>query len=144
MNVLLQGKLDTNRTKPQEVYVDEDGNLKVSLGTTTAGEDTTLDRQLVANAANYTQISTNATTTVKASRGLFFAIEVVTAGAGQTVTVYDNVTNSGTKLLDAAPTDVVRSSYTPGQISGMAGICATGITVVTSGGTPAVINVWWV
>lgn len=123
--------------------LDSNGNACVTLGTTMSGEDQDLDRQWGGPKSGYTQITTATTQTIKSGSGVLYAVEVVTGGAGSSVTVYDNTAGSGTKLIDAAPTDVTRACYTPGP-PGMAGDFETGLTVVTSGGTPAVINIWWI
>lgn len=107
-----------------------------------AGEDQTLDRHWGGAKAGYTQITTNGTTTIKAAPGILYGVEVVTAGVASSVTVFNNVTNSGDKIIDAAATDIVRACYTPGPES-MAGDLDVGITVVTAGTTPATINIWW-
>lgn len=123
--------------------LDSNGNAYTTMGTTFSGEDQDLDRMWGGPKATYTQISTATTTTVKSGPGVFYGLRVVTGGAGSSVTVYDNTTNAGTKLIDAAPTAVSGATILPGP-EGIALETVTGLTVVTSGGTPAVINILWI
>lgn len=77
-------------------------------------------------------IATNTTTTVKTGYGVLDGITINTAGgSGSTITVYDNTTNSGTKIATMDGTSAVgtRVLYN--------GVFKTGLTVVTGGGTPA-------
>jgi hypothetical protein len=78
-------------------------------------------------------ITTNATTTVKTGAGTFAGLSINTAGATSTATVYDNTAGSGTKLGTFSTT---AQGYIPVNIP-----FATGLTVVTAGGTPADITV---
>lgn len=84
-------------------------------------------------AYSFNNITTNATTTIKASAGTFRGITVNTAGTGSTATIYDNTAGSGTKV-GTVNTAVLGTSL---QFDAA---CATGITIVTAGAGAADIT----
>lgn len=90
-----------------------------------------------ANAAggyNYTHISANtAGTTIKSSFGTLAGIVVNTAGATDTITVYDNTAASGTViavLSEAVGTYTYGLSFNTGLTLVVAGTTAPDITVI--------------
>lgn len=84
---------------------------------------------------SYLNITTNATTLVHSGVGTLFSISVNTKGASSSsIKIYDSLTASGTVI---ATIDSVNFTGTlPYDL-----IYTTGLTVVTSGGTPADITV---
>jgi len=83
---------------------------------------------------NSTPITTATTTLIKTGQGIFGGIEVF-GGLTGTITVYDGVTATGTKLADFDTTVAISPTYI--QNSGF----KVGLTVVTSAATK--INVLW-
>jgi len=69
----------------------------VSLQTLIAGEDLTNNVLKVEERFSPLNITSATTTTVKSGAGYLFSITVNTTAAG-TITIYDNTTNSGTKI----------------------------------------------
>lgn len=91
--------------------------------------------QAVQTAASnlYTNITTAATTTVKTGSGVIERITVNTGGASSIWVAYDNTAGSGTKIATGSSATQTTLTYN----------CrfATGLTIVTSTGTPADITV---
>lgn len=110
-------------------------NKAAVAATTTATNTTTSATKLTALLAgnSFNNITTATTTAVKASAGVLERITVNTAGAGSTLTIYDNTAASGTKV--GTWTTAAQGSFTINVA------CATGITCVTASGTPADITV---
>ena len=78
-------------------------------------------------------ITTSTSTLVKNGVGTFGRVTVNTAQVGATVTVYDGIDNTGVKLA------TIRAAA---QVSLAYGIAlATGLYVVTAGGTPADVTI---
>lgn len=103
-------------------------NKAAVAATTTAAKLTTLEA-----GNSFVNITTATTTAVKASGGVLERIIVNTAGAGSTLTIYNNTAGSGAK---------VGTMTTAAQCSQTFNVaCSTGITVVTASGTPADITV---
>ena len=75
---------------------------------------------------NYTNITTDATTVVKASAGVLHSICVGTSAATETITVYDNTAGSGTKIS----TVTLYASTNPCLVYDVG--FATGLTIVTA------------
>lgn len=79
-------------------------------------------------------ITTSTTTTVKSGAGTFRGLVINTKGATSTATIYDSTTGSGTVLAVVDTTvNVATLRYDVAF--------ATGLTVVTAGGTPADLSV---
>ncbi len=78
-------------------------------------------------------ITTATTTLVKTGAGTISGVTVNTAGAGSIIKIYDGLTNAGTLLATISSAAQVSLSY------GLA--FATGLCVVTSGGTPADVTI---
>lgn len=78
-------------------------------------------------------ISTATTTTVKSGAGILHKILIGTGGAGSNAVIYDNTAGSGTIL--ATIDTVARDNFVLDLQF------ATGLTIVTAGGTPALITV---
>lgn len=132
---------NSHKYTEQEVLnliVDDTTNgLTVTQGTKIAGEDLTNDVLKVEQRFTYTNITTNATTTVKTGSGYVDHITInnpaLITVANLTVTVYDNTAGSGTKvgtwtvpfgLTTQVPFDIpIRMTF------------STGLTVVTAGPT---------
>jgi hypothetical protein len=107
--------------------VDVNGNQKVTLATTLAGEDIANDVQKVEERYLPLNVSTAATTVVKSGSGYVKAIRVIGGTLG-TVTVYDNTSASGTVLVPTVtPTaaGLLIESIT----------FSTGLTIVTGSAT---------
>lgn len=93
----------------------------------------TIDQQY-----NYTNISTATTTAaIKTGSGLLKAIVINSIGATATITVYDSLTGSGTKIASISGTLAL------GDIQ-YGVLFTTGLSVVTTGGTPPDITLVWV
>lgn len=84
-------------------------------------------------ANSYKNITTAATTAVKATAGVLERVIVNTAGAGSTITLYDNTAGSGTKIA-------TMTSAAQGVLSFNCSF-TTGLTAVTASGTPADITI---
>lgn len=83
----------------------------------------------------YTRISTNTTTAVKASRGVFLALVINAAGtATNRAIIYDSVAASGTIIAIVDTTVAPQTFYYNVQTR-------NGLTVVTTAGTPAELTV---
>lgn len=85
------------------------------------------------NPANFTNITTNTTTTVKDRRGVLKAIVVNTTAAGA-ITIYDNTAASGTKI------GTLKSSIVEGVYEYNCRFF-TGLTIVTAASSD--ITVIW-
>lgn len=83
---------------------------------------------------SFSNISTNATTTVKSGAGILHSLVINTRGATTTATVYDNTAGSGTKI-GTIDTTLSTTSFTYDLKF------STGLTIVTAGTTPADITV---
>lgn len=83
--------------------------------------------------ASAAHISTATTTLVASGPGTLQGVTISTGGAGSSATIYDSLTGSGTVL--AVLSTAAQASVTYGAAF------ATGLTVVTAGGTPADITV---
>ncbi|HEX5508936.1 MAG TPA: hypothetical protein VFX37_10575 [Pseudolabrys sp.] len=90
---------------------------------------------MFATGSSYTNITTNASTVIKAAPGTFLGIVVNTAGTTSTATVFDNTTCTGSKIGTFSTTAV--SSLTFGISA------ATGICVTTAGSAAADITILW-
>jgi hypothetical protein len=86
-------------------------------------------------AINYSNLSANGTTTVKSGAGLLHSLCINTKGAtGNTATLYDNTSGSGTKIATIDTTAQVQTLlYDVGF--------TTGLTIVLATGTSADITV---
>lgn len=80
-----------------------------------------------------TTISTATTTLVKSGAGVFASLNINTGGVGSSATVYDSLTGSGTVL---GVFSTAAQAVLPVNLA-----FSTGLTVVTSGGTPANITI---
>ncbi len=84
-----------------------------------------------------TNITTNATTTLKSRPGILAAIAINKAGASaNTATIYDNTVGSGTKI------GTIDTTAGIGTIAYDA-VFSTGLTIVTATGTAADLTVMW-
>lgn len=125
------------------LQVDSAGNLKNTQSTTTAGEDITADVLKTEVRGSYINITTNATTVIKSTAGMFYGFTVNNNGftTAGTITVYDNSAGSGTKIgtwvLAISPpgTTVLATDYVPAVQLSVA--FATGLTFVTATTAPA-------
>jgi hypothetical protein len=89
-------------------------------------------------ALNYSHLNANGTTTIKSGAGWLHNIVINIKGAtGNTITVYDNTSGSGTVIAVIDPTvQLVTLNYDVGF--------STGLTVVLASGTAADITVSYV
>jgi hypothetical protein len=111
-------------------------NKAAVASTTTAAQTTAAASALaVQNAGNsFANITTATTTAVKASAGVLVRVIVGTAGAGSTLTIYNN-TGAGTDAPIATMTTAAQGSFEFNVT------CSAGIKVVSASGTPANITV---
>lgn len=97
----------------QHVEVDELGRAKVVNYGKLYGEDSSLDRMLVApkvTSVRYT--ATTAGTLALPAGSLFFGVKVTAPGTSTTVTLHDNASAaSGRKVMDIAATPAAGSYY---------------------------------
>ncbi len=114
--------------------VDGSGNIQ-NLKGDASGNVATVANASASGGYSYSNISTNATTAVKASAGTLHSITINTKGASSNVaTVYDNTAGSGTKIATL--------DTTLGQSTLVYDIAfATGLTIVTATGTAADLTV---
>ncbi len=122
----------------QPIKVNAAGQLEIA---TLNGELSQFNRLAGGAVASYTQISTSTTTVVSTGPCILYGINVTTAGTGSTVTLYDNTAASGTKLIDGA---ITTARGILNDLPNSIGVLLTaGLTVVTTGATPAVVNVFY-
>lgn len=77
------------------------------------------------NGNSYANITTNTTTTVKTGAGILDKIQINTAGTTSTITIYDSLTATGTKIGTASGNAQAGLSYNIRF--------TTGLTIVTTG-----------
>jgi hypothetical protein len=83
----------------------------------------------------YQNLSANGTTTIKSGEGVLHAIAINTKGAtGNTATIYDNTSGSGTKIATIDTTSQIQTLLYDINFT-------TGLTVVLASGTAADITV---
>lgn len=131
----------TTRTDGQggPLQTEADGSLRTSLATGLAGEDLTNDVMKVEARYSYTPITTATTTTVKASAGFLHKIIFNKRVANGVTTLYDNTTNSGTKI--ATITEGASILSDPPNAVEYNCTFTTGLTIVT--GAAEDITVIW-
>jgi len=106
-----------------EQLCDTNGNLKQTLGTKLAGEDTPNDVLKVEQRFAYNNITTASTTVIKSSPAFLHCVVINTTAAG-TITIYDNTSA-------AAPTvATIVASANPGSYCYDVSL-ANGLVVVT-------------
>lgn len=86
---------------------------------------------------SYTNITTNATTVIKSVSGVLHSITINTKGGTDIITVYDNSTDSGTKIATIDDSAASGLTLTYDIVFGV------GLTIVTSGTTAPDITVSW-
>lgn len=96
--------------------------------------------------SRYLNITSNATTVVKSSDGVLEGIVINNNTTGGTITVYDNTTNSGTKIMTMSigtPTGglLSNSGKPPPSFVEIGVEFNTGLTIVTAGSTANDITV---
>lgn len=138
-NVLITGKLDTDRTKVQEVFVNSDGQLSIQL---LSGELQNYNRLAGGAIAGYTQVSTSAGQTIKSGTGLLYGIHVVAVGTSPTITIYDNTTAAGVVLMQIPTASIVAGATI--TFSGIGMATSNGIHVVVGGTGTTTVNVMYV
>lgn len=82
---------------------------------------------------NFTDISTATTTTVKTGGGILHNITINTTAAS-TITIYDSLTGTGTKIATIAASPVIGSNFTY-DVS-----FTTGLTIVTAGASDITVS----
>jgi hypothetical protein len=86
-------------------------------------------------ALSYQNIAANGTTTIKSAPGWLHSITINTKGAtGNTATVYDNTSGSGTKIGTIDTTAQIQSLLFDAAFT-------TGLTIVLASGTAADLTV---
>lgn len=116
--------------------LDTTGAMRGNLVTQIAGEDLTNDVLKTEEQFNYSNITTNATTTVKSGAGMLHTISFNNPSAitvaSLTMTIYDNTAASGTKIgtvvVPVGAANVPINFYFDVKFS-------TGLTIVTAGPT---------
>lgn len=110
---------------------DSYGDMQTNLYTKIAGEDLTNDVMKVQGQFTYTNITTQTTTTIKSSAGLFHRLTINTPLASGVITIFDNTAGSGTKIGTITfPATLVSD----GPITATYNVkFSTGLTIVTSG-----------
>ena len=94
------------------------------------------DRNVFPAVWAYSNLSANATTTIKSGSGIFHGVTINNVGAGgNTLTVYDNTAGSGT-VIATIDTVELNGRYLPFDVR-----FGTGLTVVMATGTAADITV---
>jgi len=113
------------------LQLDVDGNTKVTQATKLAGEDLTNDLIKVEERFSSASYSTAQTaTTIKSGAGFLHTVTIL-GGAAGAITVWDNVSGSGTTILPA---------FTPGNVTvpvtlTINAIFSTGLTFTTAAAT---------
>jgi hypothetical protein len=97
-NVVIQGKLDTDRTKVQEVYVNSAGQLAT---VPSAGALSQFNRLAGGGICNYTNCT--ADTLVKSGAGLVYGVIVTAALSAATIDIRDSTTAGGGTILFSIP-----------------------------------------
>jgi hypothetical protein len=93
--------------------------------------------QTPTGAIQYTHVNSNTTTVVKSGPGLLHSITINSKGAtGNTATVYDNTSGSGTVIAVIDTTSQIQTLLFDIGFT-------TGLTIVTATGTAADITVSW-
>ena len=96
------------------------------------------------NPFQYVVISTATTTVIPCGPGVFGGVNVVTAGTGSAITIYDNTAASGNLLAPAAAATTAVGQ--PANVflppTGIA--LQKGLTIVTTGSPAAVVNVYFI
>jgi hypothetical protein len=119
-------------TQRGDLQLDAAANLKSTLATLIAGEDQVFDRLKTMLRFNPTNIAGIATTLVKSGTGVLHSITINTTAAG-TITIYDSLTASGTKIA-TIKTSVVEQTFV------FDCAFATGLTVVTAAASDITVN----
>lgn len=111
------------------IGLDVNGNAKVTLATTIAGEDVPNDVLKVEQRFSYSHIAAGqATTTVKSGAGFLHAIVFGGAAtATNTTTIYDNTAASGTVISIPAATAVASPITVVYDVA-----FTTGLTIITA------------
>ncbi len=97
-NVVIQGKLDTDRTKVQEVYVNSAGQLAT---VPPSGALSQFNRLAAGSICNYTNCT--ADTLVKSGAGIVYGIIVTAALSAATVDIRDSTTAGAGTVLFTIP-----------------------------------------
>lgn len=126
-NVLMQGKLNTDRTKVQEVFVNSGGQLISAL---LNGELQQFNRLAGGAIVSYAAVSADGI--VITGPCIFYGVKVVTAGTS--ITVYDNTAASGTAVMTTEATTTAGAVLTPAGV-GVGVLMSNGIYVDLTTGT---------
>lgn len=114
----------------QLLQLESAGNLRTAEQFAPVAEDNVVGVIRVEHRFSYQNITTGATTTVKSGAGLLRGIVINTPVASATITIYDNTTNSGTKIgtitLGGTLANDMETFY-PYDV-----LFSTGLTLVTS------------
>lgn len=120
------------------IQVDVNGNQRMTLGTTIAGEDITNDVQKVEQRFTYANMTAATTTTIKAGAGFLHLISINTPVASATVTLFDNTAGSGNKIGTITLGSVITGDQPDSVIYDVS--FSTGLCVVASGATDLTIS----
>lgn len=115
-----------------DLQLDANGNLKTTLATTIAGEDTVNDVLKIEQRNSFTNITSATTTVVKSGAGFLHAITVNTTAAGA-ITIYNNTSATGTKIA-TIKASVAEQTFTY-NVS-----CSTGLTIVTAAASDITVS----
>lgn len=85
---------------------------------------------------NFNNITTSTTTQVKNGAGIFFGLSINTPQAGAAVTVWDGIAGAGRKIGTFSGAAQGGPQITQNGIA-----FATGLSIVTTGATPADVTV---
>lgn len=94
---------------------------------------------------NYTDISTNTTTVIKAGQTLYGGMISLAPGTAWTVSAYDNIAALGNLVvpLTTAISGTGAKLAADCCPTGTGIILTTGLTIVTAGTTPGVLRILW-
>lgn len=84
---------------------------------------------------NYSHLAANGTTVLKAGPGVLHTVTINTAGATDTITLYDNTAGSGTKIATINSTQETTLVFNVRF--------STGLTVVIAGTTAPDVTISW-
>jgi hypothetical protein len=129
-------------------YAYDGTNLVLITNTTSnggSGAITGIGRNAGGMILNYTDITTNTTTVIKAGMTLYGGMIVLAPGTAWTVSAYDNIAALGNLVVPLA----TAISGTGAKLAadccpvGTGIILTTGLTIVTAGTTPGVLRILW-
>lgn len=106
-----------------------------------SGELPQFNRLAAGAIASYSQQRTSAGATVISGGGILYGFNVVAVGTTPTVTIYDNTTAAGTKLMEIPSASIVAGAFISFNSLGI--LVSNGIHVVVGGTDTTTINVFY-